>query len=242
MSLHTLDLGASTVSPGTRERLCRLYYDLIYRPAFPIADEAEDPTIWLPLMAGEPAWPKSQVHIVVATVGTSRPEEIEAASLVGGIHYEHFRESGAALITYLCVRGDRRRQGVATLLVTDAIADIRRTHGLIPVFAEAEDPDRLADRETRPAACVRLIILGRLGFREIPIRYPQPALGPGKRPVDHLKFLLFAGGQSATLKLSLLRAFMREFYASLDADLDEAAMFGGLTAADVPTLAMGQDA
>jgi GNAT superfamily N-acetyltransferase len=240
MLIRQLDLNSPLISENIRERLCWQFYNSIYRDAFPVTDEAEDPTIWLPLMSGKAPPPKPLVHVVLAVTGADAPEKVEAASLLGGIIFEYFRKSRAALITYLCVRQDMRGRGVARFLLGHAVDCVRVPNGPVPLFAETEDPPLQSDESHRKTAIARLRILDKLGFREIPIHYRQPSLGPGKRPVDSLKFLLLAAADTAGVKVSTLRAFMREFYDSLGVELDEARTFNGLNTEDIPTIALGR--
>jgi GNAT superfamily N-acetyltransferase len=240
MLIRQLDLNSPLIPENTREQLCWQFYNSIYREAFPVADEAEDPTIWLPLMSGKAPSPKPLLHVVLAATGTDAPKKVEAASLLGGIVFEYFRKSRAALITYLCVRQDVRGRGVARFLLGQAVDCVRAPNGPVPLFAEAEDPRLQSDQSHRKSAIARLRILDKLGFREIPIHYRQPSLGPGKRPVDSLKFLLLVAAETAGVKVSALQAFMREFYDSLGAELDEARTFDGLNTEDVPTIALGK--
>lgn len=241
MKLHAIDLRDPTLTAALRERLCWLYYDEIYRAAFPIADEAEDPTIWLPLIADVRAPPSPIVNLVLAIADDRAPQDIDAAALLGGVIFEYFQVSKAALATYLCIKPEMRGHGVAGFLLACALDIIKAQAkgSAVPLFAEAENPMEQVDTAVRASAIRRLPILSRLGFRRLPIKYRQPALGPGKQPLDNLAFLVFTGGKPASVKLSTLRAFMREFYASLGAgEPDEMRMFEGLTGEDVHTLAL----
>jgi GNAT superfamily N-acetyltransferase len=134
----------------------------------------------------------------------------------------------AALITYLCVRADLRGRGIGSLLLRLAIETLEREAGrVIPIFAETEDPAKLIDPGSIETARERLNILVRLGFRQLAINYRQPALGPTKKPVDHLKFLVRARDATTAIRQATLRTFMGEFYAALDAgEPDEAHIFG----------------
>jgi GNAT superfamily N-acetyltransferase len=239
--MRSLDLSAPTLSEDARQRLCWLFYNAIYRQAFPVADETEDPTIWLPLMTATVPPTKPQVHLVLAVTGNGNALDADASSILGGIIYEYYRSSKAALITYLCIAPNMRGKGVARFLVGQAIDDVRRANGPLPVFAEAEDPALLQSVVDGRLADTRLSVLSHLGFREIPIRYRQPALGPAKRPVENLKFLLFTAGRPASIDLSRLVEFMHEFYFSLNAQLDERRMFGGIRGKKIMTIPLGKN-
>lgn len=241
MKLRFIDLSSPDLSGSDRYRLCLVFYDLIYKQAFPIADEAEDPSIWLSLLTENPPSPKPELHIVLAVAETDGEEEVVRSSILGGLIYEFYRASEAMLITYLCVAPDTRRKGIAKSLLRRAVDDLKNERGgSIPVFAEAEDPKRREVNSDRLNARIRLTILKHLGFRKIPIRYQQPALAPGKFPVNDLVLLLFTGGQEAGVEPTVLRRFMREFYASLNARLDEPRMFGGRDDDPIPAIPLGE--
>ncbi len=241
MDLHAIDLRDAGLSDALRAHLCWLYYVELYKPAFPIADEAEDPTIWLPLLADKSPHSSLIIHILLATGDGRSPQEIEASSLLGGMIFEYYPVSKTALATYLCVRPKMRGHGIAKFLLarTLEILGTPAEASTVPLFAEAENPRDQPDEATQDLACRRLRILAHLGFRKLPIRYQQPALGPGKRPLETLEFLAFTGGAPASVSLSVLRSFMREFYASLRAGPpDEQRMFGDAAPESLPTLSL----
>jgi GNAT superfamily N-acetyltransferase len=240
MAFRAFELSDPALPDDVRQRVCLQYYDRIYKAAFPIADEAEDPNIWLRLMRERPPAPQPMLRILLATPEGRLPQD-ESSAILAGIHFEFYRNSGAALVTYLCVRPDMRRHGIAAFLLGRAVETMRSDAGSAsaPLFAEAENPDSFSEPSIRGAASRRLAVLSRLGFREIPIRYRQPALAPGKRPVDHLKFLVWSAEGPAGVKLSTLRAFMREFYSALNAgEPDETRMFGGLREGNVQPIVL----
>jgi GNAT superfamily N-acetyltransferase len=241
MKLHAIDLRDAALSHSLRSRLCWLYFDEVYEPAFPIEDEAEDPTVWLPLLANESEPSGRIVHAILAIGDDRSPQQIDASSLLGGLILEYYPISKAALATYLCVKPEMRRHGVAKFLLARAVCTLS-THAeasVVPLFAEAENPGEQADAAAQDLAWRRLTILAHLGFRKVPIKYQQPALGPGKRPLETLEFLAYTGGPPTSVDLYVLRGFMREFYASLGArPPDERRMFGDLTAESMPTLSL----
>jgi GNAT superfamily N-acetyltransferase len=139
MKLRAVDLRDPALTGALRERLCWLYYDEIYRAAFPIADEAEDPSIWLPLIADTQPPPLPIVHLVLAVDDAHGPRDIDASALFGGIIFEYFRISKASLATYLCIKPEMRGHGVARFLIARAL-DIIGAHApgvAVPLFAEA---------------------------------------------------------------------------------------------------------
>ena len=243
MAMRAVDLSDKRLSAASRARLCWRYFEEVYQPAFPVADEAEDPSIWLPLIAHTPRIPHPVMRILIATRPRAEGGR-DGSQILGGAHVEYFRKSKAALITYLCVRPDARGHGVGRFLLDHLLQKTRRLASMtVPVFAEAEDPDRGGSVAFRRTARQRFSILRRLGFRALPIKYRQPALGPGKHPVNNLKLLLFTGGAPIGIEASKVRAFLREFYGSLNAGApDEARIFGKTARHDLPTFQLGESA
>jgi hypothetical protein len=198
-------------SPEWRERLCRCFYEQVYRAAFPKPDEAEGPDTWVPLMneigpAGQP-----QVYIILA--GDS-PD-----SVLGGIVFERYRRTGCWLASYIAVRPDARHHHVASGLVGEAVRDIEACGPADwLLFAEAEDPEKLTDADECAQARQRLLALDRLGMKRLPVAYVQPALAPDKRALDDLMLLCYApDGDPDRAQISAARvaAFLAEFYAAL---------------------------
>jgi GNAT superfamily N-acetyltransferase len=198
-------------SEERRERLCRAFYDDVYRDSFPEPDETEDPDIWLPLMRPDPPADKQRVFLIVAT---------DADRVAGGIMFELYPRSGDWLVTYIAVRRDQRGTGLGTALFAEML---RAVGELAPkrdwqVYAECENP------LCRPAAqrgnlYRRLAILSTFGLRHLPFDYVQPALSPDKNQLDDLLFLCWprenADGDTA-IEGERIASFMAEFYATLD--------------------------
>jgi GNAT superfamily N-acetyltransferase len=221
--LRLLDLHGPGLDAATRERVCRLFHEAVYVAAFPRAEHAENPDIWLPLLAATPPAPRPLLHIALAVRDGVAPGALGAADIAGGILFEYFRASGCALITYVCVAPAARRQGVARALIGRAIETCRALGaeaGLETlVFAETENPARLPpEPEAAPKAHARLVTLDALGFQHLPIAYRQPPLAPldqGGDWDDTLLLLAHAPDGDRAVPRARLAAFLAEFEASL---------------------------
>jgi hypothetical protein len=196
----------------TAERLCRAFYEQVYRSSFPRVDETEDPSIWLPLMVPDPPALKPRVFLIVVR------QPGHDAPVAGGILFEQYRESGDWLATYIAVHPERRHAGMARRLIdgmVEAIADVS-AGAAWHLFAEAEDPTRLPECE-QAAGWDRLSTLSALGFRWVQMDYVQPALGPDKHPVHDLLLLCWQPpGTGAAPTPAQLNGFMQEFYRATD--------------------------
>jgi GNAT superfamily N-acetyltransferase len=198
-----------TESPARRAALTREFYEQIYRDAFPKSDQAESPDTWLPLLEDVVPEGQPRTHIVLACNADDR--------ILGGIIFEEYRASGCWLATYIAVRPDARRLGLAAGLMSQAV----RTSGTnqaneCSLLAEAENPARISDAAERARAEERLRILDKLGMRILPIEYVQPTLGPGKHPLDDLLLLCFSPQEAPSrIPAKRISAFLNEFYAAL---------------------------
>lgn len=196
--------------PARRTELVWRFYEQVYRPAFPKDDQAEDPGTWLPLMGDRLPDRFPQIDVVLACDS--------AEQIRGGVIFEDYRAANAWLTTYLVVKPEAQRRGVATGLMREVAATIVKNGdpGAI-LLAESENPERISDTAERQHAQQRLQILSRLGFRHIPIDYVQPPLAAHKHALDDLLLLCYAP-ESSTKQIAAaqLLAFLREFYFVLE--------------------------
>lgn len=181
-------------------------------------DEAESSSAWLARIDGEPL-PQPLMRIVVAIEHSDGRERV-----LGGAACEYYRASGCMLVTYLYVSGHERRRGHARALLAAAGSACAALGPLRAMLAESEWPELLqaggASPATVAAARRRLGFFARVDARLLNFDYVQPALGPGQRPVAHLR--LFAlplapateWGESGALAHAT-DAFLAEFYAAL---------------------------
>ncbi len=202
-----------------REALCLEFHEDVYLEAFPVADEAEGPDTWLPLLdPGRPIPPPAPIlHLIVARDGRGR--------VAGGHIAEYFRESGVALGTYVAVRPDARRGGLARALLARGIeavtADAREGGRPAPIVLwEVEDPSLAPIGPGSIDPWTRLRAIASLGFRRVDTPYVQPPLGPGKRPADWLWLVVHEStlGPDAAVPASTLLAFLHEFHRALGFD------------------------
>jgi GNAT superfamily N-acetyltransferase len=132
----------------------------------------------------------------------------------GGIVYDLFRSSDAALISYIAVAEGWRGKGVASLLMDGARQTLeaeRLAAGRpLMVFAETEKHTESDDDRTR------LNALGRLGFAALDCDYVQPPLGPGKQHVPLTLLVHRPAGE--TVPAPRVERFLRGFYRSLLGD------------------------
>jgi GNAT superfamily N-acetyltransferase len=193
-----------------RAALLGRFYTEIYRDAFPKADQAETPDIWLPLLDDGAPDALPLIHVILACQ--------DADELLGGVICEEYRDSHCWLATYIAVRCDARRRGVATGLMS-ALQDMIKAAGTANwiLFLEAENPSLLSDADERQQAIARLHILDKLGAHLIPIDYVQPALAPDKRAVADLQLLCCVpDGAGDYISTARLISFLREFYKACD--------------------------
>jgi GNAT superfamily N-acetyltransferase len=205
--IHYLNL--RTESPARRAALAEKFYEQIYRGAFPKSDQAEGPDTWLPLLDDLVPDGQPRIYVVLACDAADR--------MLGGIIFEEYRTSGCWLVTYLVVRPDARRQGVASGLMMEVVRTIGESQTKdCSVLAETENPARIADAADHAAAVERLRVLDKLGMRHLSIEYVQPALGPDKHALDDLLLLCFVPGEApARIPAKRIAAFLNEFYAAL---------------------------
>lgn len=221
--------------------LARVYRDL-YQPNFSLPEEREDLDQYRTRLFGPAAPPpQPQTHFVVCGRGL---HDAAACELHGFVIFEHYRQSGCGLVTFLAVAPDQRGQGVGRRLMAQARQTLAQSpndlgdRDLQAIFAEAHDPARvdLAHEPIDPVA--RLRILSRLGAQVVPFRYVQPELRPGAGPSRNLLFLAFPLGAEAgacTVPSSALRAFLFEFHQALGVaepfqDADFVAMLASIEA------------
>lgn len=204
------------------ESLLDHLYQGVYLPNFQTPEQQEDPSIWKPLLWGPvPPPPKPILHILVAGQNIRAQERI----LYGFLILEFFRTSACGLLTYLAVDLNARRQGVARLLLAKAIEQLKadataQGTALRAVFAEVNDPVLVSESEGAITPAERVKIFERLGGRQVPVRYVQPQLKPGRGRSDTLLLIALPIGTRPpeVLDSRTVRAFLREFYQSLGVD------------------------
>jgi hypothetical protein len=183
-------------------------------------DEAEPTAQWRARIDGKPQ-PQPVMRIAVAVEHKPAGEVV-----VGGLTCEYYRRSHCVLATYLYVsdvgpyrgRGHARKLLAAARVACEALGEVRAT------IAEAEWPEALKAARFGVAeianARSRLRFFARLGARMLNLDYVQPILGPGKRPVSHLRLFLLppaldAPRPSDDAVAGAVGALLAEFYDAL---------------------------
>jgi ribosomal protein S18 acetylase RimI-like enzyme len=190
--------------PGT----ARFHGELL-EPAFGMfADELDTLETFRSLQA-------SGTQQVLAAVGAS-------GTLAGGCCVEAFARSRCALVTYLVVKPEFQRRGIARALLSAALA--LQPSDTRAVLLETHDDSVQAADVMQPR--VRRRVLRRLGFRCLNLPYVQPRLSHASRKCRNL---ILAAHEAFALDPDAVAGFLREFYESLQqhpSDEDLAAMLG----------------
>ncbi len=220
-----MEIGPEVIDLRTArdESLLDHLYQAVYLPNFQTPEQQEDPSIWKPLLWGPvPLPPKPILHILVAGQHVRAQER---RILYGFLILEFFRTSACGLLTYLAVDQNARRRGVARLLLAKAIEQLKvdaRAQGteLRAVFAEVNDPALVSESEGAITPAERVKIFARLGARQVPVRYVQPQLKPGRGRSGTLLLIALPieSRPPEVLDSRTVRAFLREFYQSLGVD------------------------
>jgi GNAT superfamily N-acetyltransferase len=192
------------------DRHFRGFHDRVYCPAFPdpdIRDTAANLKRVADIRHFGAQEPWGFIDFALAPHGN---REIA----VGGIFYELYRASDAALVSYIAVAESHRRRGVAGMLFRLAGEQLRaQRRGGRPllIFAETEM------EEHGRKANARLAALARLGFALLDFDYVQPPLGPGKNHVRSLDLLVYRapGDVSAQVPAERIAHFLTVFYRTL---------------------------
>lgn len=199
----------------------------LYLNTFTDPTEREDPSEWPPRLYEELPAPQPRMHVLVALPNANTDANTDAdadatSDLLGGIAFEYYRDSRCGLLTYLVTASAHRRRGLARQLVARAIALLHedaREHGhtLLAVFAETEDPQRVATQGNAMSPRERLVALAHLGARQVDLPYVQPQLAGASAPCRHLLLLAFHpdATQAARIDGNVVRAFLHEFFRAL---------------------------
>lgn len=219
------------------ELLRMLHHDL-FRRFFPDPDEQEGPDDWAPRLWGDAAAQNPEQHGFIA--GTSLGDSA-ARRLDGFAFVERYRESRCGLLSYIAIDDRCRGQGVGRTLFDLSVASARAAAErdgapLRAVFAEIHDPRRVRPSDDVIDPHRRLAIMVSLGARLVPIEYVQPALGHGGNSSDRLMLLVFANEDEDELDSEVVREFLREYYAALDAAPDDPGLRHMLEELDTPTI------
>ncbi len=175
---------------ATPEGLARLgaFYRDAYVAEFPDPDERESlRNMRGYLSAKARGWygPNSY-HVVVAELD-GRP--------IGGAVSDYLAAPNAGVVEFLFVVPDARGRGIGRALLDETLrllrADARASDRgpLTAVVAEMNDPYRRSPTPDNLDPFERAVVWGRWGFAALGMRYVQPALSRGQRPVENLMLI-----------------------------------------------------
>jgi len=202
--MHFLDL---------REDFCQEYLDAfiaLYNQTFINTTEREDPGQWERRLHETPEPPQPILHLLLVL-------EAKTRNVVGGLVFEHYRESACGLLTYLVVEPSYRGKGLARNLIGRALGTLSHEavndgRPLKAVFAECENPEMCsrASGGMRPAE--RVQVLKRLGARKVAFPYVQPQLKGGSGRCRHLMMLILyvEGDDQGQVDGEVVRCFLQK--------------------------------
>jgi len=202
------------------ELLLRKFYEHLYLPAFPIANEREHPGIWAGLLRMEkPVPPTPILHCFLLGHNLKRPEY---ADIIGGTLLEYYQESNCGLLTYLVVSPRYRGNGLARLLLRRAFLTLEQDASnmgkkLEAVFGEANNPTVFSSNEDSMSPNERLRILSHLGAKILDLPYVQPELVGGEGRARNMLLLSFRhkGIEEKSISRCVIECFLNEFYRAL---------------------------
>jgi GNAT superfamily N-acetyltransferase len=117
-------------------------------------------------------------------------------TIVGGAVGDLFPRSGVLLLSYIAVVPEGRGTGTGGLLMK-AVTDVWGRKFSPRLFVmEVEDPRYYQVDAALGDPEARVRFYERLGARELPIPYFQPALGPAGHRVGHLMLMVFGGADA----------------------------------------------
>jgi GNAT superfamily N-acetyltransferase len=147
-----------------------------------------------------------------------------AGGVVGGALFHWLADAGSGFSSFLGVARECRRQGIARRLHDERFRILdRAAGGQVPgVFIDVVNPTRLSkaelERERRAGSDPwdRRRAFEHLGFKQVDIRYEQPAGGPGGGPVTILDLLYCPHAPSApqTVATRLVVDTMRAYWSA----------------------------
>ena len=212
-----VDLRTEVADAAQRKALCEAFYTDVYRDAFPKADQVETPKVWLPLLNADLPPPAPILHLIVARHRSGGETD---GAVVAGLVIEYFRRSRVALVTYIAVAPDFRRQGLGGQMLAKAVQKVSKDNGGVRplIVAEVERPDAQNSEAARKAAHGRLAIMAALGGKRLDFSYIQPKLSLDQNAVTDLMLVALgsAGAAASGVPASTVRAFLEEFFSSLN--------------------------
>jgi hypothetical protein len=155
--------------------------------------------------------------------------------MIGGVVYGYYQTSGCGLIDYFCVANDYRGKGYGALLVRAAEREIHEIALRLgrpfanAIFMETNMPHG-PEHGQDFSVLDRFRTFERLGYKRVEYQFMQPPLEEHKKPSDTLfltvcinppnKLIRLKEGGYA-LQMKVLRAWMVEYWNSVDVDVTE---------------------
>lgn len=215
------DLELTDLRTYEDERLLYEFYENVYKPAFPIETQREDPSVWIGRLWGSDSEDTTfELHALIIGKNIRDPSR---RIIYGGSLFEYYGESRSGLLTYMVVVPEARGKGLGTLLYTktmDILRNIAAIRGvdLSAIYGEVENPLRTTPSDVMDT-WDRLRIIQKWGGSVLDIEYIQPALMPGQGSNRDLLLLHFSQDdrQLPSVPSRLVLDFLTEFYTNLSA-------------------------
>lgn len=169
-------------------KLLKRAYNEVYLPAFPIASERESLEQWTARLK------RGKDDIVIVGENLADPDKAVIKGICVGVY---FSISDVGLLSYYAVRPDAQGQGIAKLMINSVKnLMLERAEGnggiLKGVFIEVNDPKKVAANQDSFDPATRVSVSHKLGAKDIPVSYVQPALQSGAEKCPNLKLMAYA--------------------------------------------------
>ena len=156
-----------------------------------------------------------QLHVIVLMS--------ETGIMMSGCSFELYRTSQCGLLTYIVVKEEYRKSGLAKIMVQHVLKQLKEdTLGRLRGLFLETNSDKAQNDVMHPAT--RRAVLGRLGFRCLnQLNYVQPPLSATKPKCYDLILAIhesfYKDGEGANSRIVL--SWLREFYHVLMGDVSE---------------------
>jgi len=179
-----------------RNYLLKSFYDGLMLENFPMEDELDPFGSWLTGIEDE----GGSTFEVLLFFDARRNELLTHREILGGSVVEFFSESRCGLLSYFVVSKKERGRGLAKQIIDTSVATLQTIAKEMypdmqycPVFAETNNPHRVAAEDDSLTPNVRLGVLHNLGFGLLDCQYVQPPLSKAHKPCADLLLTVFAG-------------------------------------------------
>jgi GNAT superfamily N-acetyltransferase len=140
--------------------------------------------------------------------------------VVGGAVFHYLAAAGSGFSSFMGVARAARGQGIARHMHEARIELLNAAAGghLQGVFIDVVNPTRMSHEELAREESVgsdpwlRRRIFGRLGFRQVDVRYEQPVGGPNGGPVTNLDLLYCPSTPAESVSTQLVSNTMRAYW------------------------------